>query len=283
MLALFAGAQARAANGVIASDGFGRMVSGGWGIADVGGAWTVLDRAASWSNEDTAKTHTFALHSYRATTLAPPPSTIASDRFQRTVASGWGNADTGGWWTVVGSPWNWSTGGGAGKVTVGAASDERAYLSSFTVQNVDIVEKVVLPKRNTNKCGAFVLGRYSPAYSPTYYRVGVVQGAGGNIFLRGQRSDGSNLARGLDTGIPAAAGAQVMLRVEFHGAKPTVIRARAWRAGTAEPKKWLLNTTDNTSAEQKAGMLGVRLQNEDRSSAPYLSRLRACKRLDRAR
>ena len=152
-------------------------------------------------------------------------------------------------------------------MTVGAAGEERAYLSSFTVQDVDVVERVVLPKCDTNDCDAFVLGRYSPAYSPTYYRVGVVQGAGGDIFLRAQRSDGSNLASDLDTGIPAADGAQVMLRVQFQGANPTVIRARAWRAGTAEPTNWLLNTTDNTSAEQKAGMLGVRLQNEDTGTA----------------
>ncbi len=422
VLALFAGAQAKASNGVVASDGFSRAVSRGWGRADVGGAWTVLDRAASWSvsrgmgrirvaakeqqravlrsvsvqdvdvvakvtlprctgaghycdafllgrmsagrnptyyrvgvaqgtgnrhivlraqrrdgtnlvnaldtgipaargvqvklrvefvgvnptvirartwavdtkepsswllnitdatsaeqvagaigvrvrNEDTAKARTFALHSYQATTLAPPPSTIVSDGFQRTVASGWGNADTGGWWTVVGSPWNWSTSAGAGSVTVTAAGEERAYLSSFTVQNADVVERVVLPKCNTNKCDAFVLGRYSPAYNPTYYRVGVVQGAGGDILLRAQRNDGTNLVNDLDTGIPAADGAQVMLRVQFQGANPTVIRARAWRAGTAEPTSWLLNTTDNTSAEQKAGMLGVRLRNEDTGSA----------------
>ena len=424
MLALFAGAQARAASGPVASDSFSRTVSGGWGTADVGGAWTVLDSAASWSvspgtgsvgapataqrravlssvsvqdvdlvakvtlprcsgsghycdafllgrvsagsdptyyrvgvvqgpgssdillrtqrsdgtnlrsdldtgipaadgaqvmlrvefqgvnptairarawavgasepstwlvnitdangveqvagaigvrlrNEDTAQAHTFALQSYQATTVPPPPppTTITSDSFLRTVASGWGNADTGGWWTVVGSPWNWSTGGGAGTVRVGAASEERAYLSSFTVQDVDIVERVVLPKCATNKCDAFVLGRYSPAYSPTYYRVGVVQGAAGDILLRGQRNDGSNLVSDLDTGIPAADGAQVMLRVQFQGANPTVIRARAWRVGTTEPTSWLLNTTDNTSAEQAAGMLGVRLQNEDTGAA----------------
>ncbi len=423
VLALFAGAQARAAKGVIASDGFGRTVFRGWGRADMGGAWTVLDRAASWSvsrgtgrirvaaraqqravlrsvsardvdllakvtlprctgaghycgafllsrvsggknptyyrvgvvqgsasrdillraqrsdgrnlakdldtgvpaaggaqlmlrvefqganptvirarawavgtkepsswllnitdaasaeqvagaigvrvrNEDTAAAHTFAFHSLRATTLrSPPPSTIASDSFQRTVASGWGTADTGGWWTVVGSPWNWSTSGGAGSVTVGAGAEERAYFSSFTVRDVDVVERVVLPRCGTSDCGAFVLGRYSPAYSPTYYRVGVVQGAGGDILLRAQRSDGSRIASDLDTGIPAADGAQVMLRVEFQGANPTTIRARAWRAGTAEPTNWLLNTTDRTSAEQQAGMLGVRLENEDTGAA----------------
>ncbi|HEY3576773.1 MAG TPA: hypothetical protein VGK68_02110 [Gaiellaceae bacterium] len=221
-------------------------------------------------NEDTTGAHTFAFKSFQATTLPPlpPPTTIAADSFQRSVASGWGNADTGGWWTVVGSPWNWSTKPGGGSVTVAASAEERAYLSTFTVQDVDVVEKVALPRCGVNDCDAFVLGRYSPSYSPTYYRVGVVQGAGGgDILLRAQRSDGTSLASDLDTGIPAADGAQVMLRVQFQGVNPTVIRARAWLAGTTEPSTWLLNTTDNDSAEQQGGMVGVQMQNEDTGAA----------------
>ena len=220
-------------------------------------------------NEDTTGSHTFGFQSFQATALPalPPPTTIVSDSFQRSVASGWGNADTGGWWTVVGSPWNWSTSTGAGSVTVGPASQERAYLSSFTVQDVDALERVTLPKCGVNTCDSFVLGRYTPAYNPSYYRVGVVQGASGDIMLRAQRSDGASLASDLDTGIPAADGAQVMLRVEFQGVDPTVIRARAWPVGTTEPSTWLLNTTDNTSAEQEGGMLGVQMQNEDTGGA----------------
>src|SRR6266496_5909710 len=133
-------------------------------------------------------------------TTTPTPggtaSTAAADSFQRTVTSGWGSADTGGWWTVVGSPWSWSASVGEGSVTVGANSQELAYLSSFTIQDVDIVEKVVLPRcsGSSTNCDAYVLGRYAPAYSPTYYRVGVVQGSGrSNIFIRAQRSDGTNL------------------------------------------------------------------------------------------
>src|SRR5258706_2264257 len=71
---------------------------------------------------------------------------IASDNFQRTIKSGWGSANKGGWWTVAGSPWSWSVSPGTGRVTVGANSEERAYLSSVTVQDVNILEKVVLPR-----------------------------------------------------------------------------------------------------------------------------------------
>src|SRR5437763_12074781 len=70
----------------------------------------------------------------------------AADNFQRTVASGWGNAETGGWWTVVGSPWNWSVAPGAGNVTVGANGEERADLSTFTIQDADVREQFMLPR-----------------------------------------------------------------------------------------------------------------------------------------
>lgn len=242
-------------------------------------------------NEDTAVSHTFQYESYQASALSsgtptptptltstptPTPTpggtggTAAADSFQRTVTSGWGSADTGGWWTVVGSPWSWSVSAGAGNVTVGANSEERAYLSSFTIQDVDVVEKVVLPRcsGSSTNCDAFVLGRYAPAYSPTYYRVGVVQGAGrADIFLRTQRSDGTSLGSDLDTRLTAANGAVVWLHVEFQGVNPTAVRARAWLDGTTEPSTWLLNTTDSNSAEQKAGTVGVRLRNEDTSAS----------------
>ena len=138
------------------------------------------------------------------------------------------------------------------------------------MQDVDLLAKVTLPRcsGSGHYCDAFLLGRVSAGRNPTYYRVGVVQGSGSrDIVLRAQRSDGSNLVNALDTGIPAAGGAQVMLRVEFVGVNPTVIRARAWAVGTNEPSSWLLNVTNASSAEQVAGAIGVRVRNEDTAQA----------------
>src|SRR5205807_1969924 len=61
--------------------------------------------------------------------------------------------------------------------------------------------------------------------------------------------------------------AVVWLRVQFQGANPTTIRARAWLDGTTEPTSWLLNTTDSTAAEQAAGAIGVRARNEDTAAS----------------
>src|SRR5258707_13341741 len=94
-------------------------------------------------------------------------TTIASDSFNRTVSNGWGGADTGGWWTVGGSPRSWAVSPGAGNTTVGANSEERAYLSSFTIPDVDIVEKGGLPRcsGSSTHFGGFVVGRYSSAHN----------------------------------------------------------------------------------------------------------------------
>ena len=179
-------------------------------------------------------------------------------------------ADVGGAWTVLDSAASWSVSPGTGSVGAPATAQRRAVLSGVSVQDVDLLAKVTLPRctGSGHYCDAFLLGRVSAGSDPTYYRVGVVQGPGnGDILLRTQRSDGTNLVSDLDTGIPAADGAQVMLRVEFQGVNPTVIRARAWAVGTTEPSSWLLNITDANSAEQVTGAIGVRLRNEDTASA----------------
>src|SRR5882672_7720731 len=154
------------------------------------------------------------------------PTTVASDSFNRTVGGGWGTADQGGNWTVLDSPASWSVTPGVGSISVPATAQQRGVLSSVSVQDVDLLAKIALPRcsgSGTN-CDAFLLGRVTGGGSPSYYRVGVVQGQGrGTVFLRAQRSDGSSLAGDLDTRIPAANGVVVWVRAEFQGTNPTTV------------------------------------------------------------
>ncbi len=195
---------------------------------------------------------------------------IASDSFNRIVSNGWGTADLGGSWTVLNTPANWSVAPGVGSIRVTAKSQGSGVLGSVTVQDVDLLAKIVLPRcsgSGTN-CGAYMFGRYTGGSTPSYYRVGAIQGNGhSTVFLRAKRSDGANLSSDLNTGITAADGVVLWVRVEFQGVKPTNIRARVWQDGTTEPSTWLLNTTDSNSAEQKAGIVGVRARNEDTSAS----------------
>src|SRR5580704_13107016 len=116
----------------------------------------------------------FSISPTRANTL------IASDSFNRTVSNGWGTADLGGSWTVLDTSTNWSVAPGAGSISVAANSEERGVLGSVSIQDVDLLARIVLPRcsgSGTN-CDAFVIGRYIAGSTPTYYRVGIVQGQG---------------------------------------------------------------------------------------------------------
>ena len=201
---------------------------------------------------------------FTTATTTPPPGPLAADAFNRTVASGWGSADFGGLWTLLDPQASWSVTPGAGSVRVAAFGQARAVLSGVAVQDVDLLAQLVLPlcAGGTN-CDSFLVGRYTGGAVPTYYRVGAVQGPRSSVYLRAQRSDGSNLVSDLDTGIPAAAGVALWVRVQFQGTKPTTIRARVWPVGTTEPPGWLLTTSDSTAAEQSAGAVGLRARNED--------------------
>ena len=207
-------------------------------------------------------------------TTAPRATAVtiyASDSFNRTASSGWGTADAGGTWTVAGTAANWSVSPGAGSIAAGAGGTERAYLGGVAVEDVELSAKVVLPRSSQNNNAlAYLLGRDSGA-SGSFYRVGIGQGTAGTVILRSQRSDGASIAADLDTGIVAAEGAVVWVRVQFEGISPTKIRARAWPDGTTEPTGWLLDVTDSNAAQQIAGKVGVRVRNED-TVAPHTFR-----------
>src|SRR5690348_14906569 len=78
--------------------------------------------------------------------LATGPVTVASDSFNRTVSGGWGTADVGGSWTVLDTAANWSVTPGIGSISVPATGQQRAVLSSVSVQNVNLLAKIVLPR-----------------------------------------------------------------------------------------------------------------------------------------
>ena len=197
-------------------------------------------------------------------------SMVASDRFLRGAADGWGNADLGGAWTIAGTPPSWGVNIVGGRVVAQPNRAERASLGQVAVQDVELVQQVTLPRSSqNNNVLAYLLMRHTGgASAASYYRVGIGQGLGrSTMVIRAQRSDGANLAPDLDTGIAAADAASVWLRVQAVGVNPTRIRARAWLNGTPEPTSWLLDTTDSNAAEQVAGGVGFRERNEDTGAA----------------
>ena len=221
VLALFAGGQARAASGVIASDSFSRTVSGGWGRADVGGAWTVLDSAASWS-------------------VSP----------------------------------------GTGSVGAAATAQRRAVLSGVSVQDVDLLAKVTLPRctGTGHYCDAFLLGRVSAGSDPDLLPGGIVQGPGSSdILLRTQRSDGTNLGAISIRVFPLLTGRRSCCGSSPRGSiRPRSVRALGGRRG-ASPRPGCSTSPTAPVRSRLPARSGCECQ-RGHSTGPHLRRSRATKR-----
>ena len=199
------------------------------------------------------------LTTVEAAASAPTGTPIVVDTFGRTLASGWGSADTGGAWT--GSTSSLSVGGGTGKIRIAAAgSGPSVYLNTTTTKDADLTATMSSDK----------VGTGSGLYLSTVGRR--VAGAGDYRLQTRLRPDGlvgvSILrvdAAGAQTVISAeatvpgyhfVAADKLNVRLQVTGTSPTTVRANVWPATMTEPAAWLRSVTDTTAGLQVAGSVG---------------------------
>ena len=201
---------------------------------------TVTDSLGSTSTVD--KTVTVA--------STPAPAYAAADAFGRTVASGWGTADTGGAWTFASS----STSGasvqdGKGQLTI-AAGQTRTLALGAAVR--DSESRVGYTLTNGPSTGAGYVGLGARRNGSNFYNVRVWHRDTGAVWLVAQRGSTVITSKAV-SGLTWAAGDSFSLRVDVTGASPTSIKAKVWKQGTTEPTAWQLETTDSTAGLQAAG------------------------------
>jgi PKD repeat protein len=181
---------------------------------------------------------------YATTTTAS-----VSDTFARTVASGWGAAETGGAWT---------TSGGVHSVVPGTGRQElrragqagTAHLGGHASTSADVRVQVSLDKVPAGGSSfVSVVGRRVGTAGDYRARLRIQpSGAVTLIAARGETS--------LETvELPGAytAGQRLVVRLQVNGTSPTTVRAKAWAVGTAEPAGWQVSATDSTSKLQQPG------------------------------
>ena len=198
-------------------------------------------------------------------TAVPPPTTLATDSFTRTVSSGWGSATTGGAWTVGGGSTRFAVNGSVGLQSPAIGGTLTATLAGVSSTATDTTVGVSMDTVPTGPVYLTVAGRV--VGSATYgarlklMPTGVVQ-------LHTERT-GTVLAGGTLPDLTLTAGQQLRVRVQVQGTSPTVVRVKAWAAGSSEPAAWQYTTTDSTVGLQSAG--AVRLQTYLSSSATALA------------
>lgn len=200
-------------------------------------------------------TVTGAPTSFKVTTGLPTPppatTTTAADTYARTAVGGWGTADSGNPWSGVGT--SFSVAGGAGRITVnGGGQQAETYLPAIASSASDLRATVSLsPAPAGGSVYASLIGR---RIGTKDYRARLVYSSSGSVNLQLQDA-GTTLTNVKLSGLTATG--PIVLRVQVTGTGTTTLRAKAWRAGSAEPSAWASTSTSRTAALQGSGSIGV--------------------------
>ncbi|MDN3444169.1 PKD domain-containing protein [Microbacterium sp. APC 3901] len=274
------------------ANGLGVSVDGS-GSADADG--TIVSHDWNWGDDTAAGSGATASHTYAeagtytvtlvvtdddgatgtvshdVTVEAPAgPSVLATDSFERTAASGLGTSDLGGAWSLANSASYFAVDGtGVFRLTSGG-SLRTAYLPGVSSASTEVTVDMTFA---TVPVGGSVQSQaLARRIGAADYRARVTVAANGSVSLQVLRS-GTTLATQNLTGLTVTPGTTLTLRVEASGTNPTTIRAKAWKAGTAEPAGWQVSTTDATAALQAAGQVGLAAYaGSGVSNVPYLVR-----------
>jgi len=190
---------------------------------------------------------------------APPPGPIAADAFSRTVSGGWGSADAGGTYTLIGASSSFNVDGSAGTITAGSASTSRgAYLAGSSGADVDITFRVAVDKVAAHANDwIYAIARRS---GNSEYRPRLVLKPDGTIAVSvSVVNNGTETGLGQVTvaGLTQAAGQYIDVHAQVSGSNPTTINIRAWADGQSEPSTWQLTVTDSTASVQLGGAVGL--------------------------
>ncbi|MBO1756823.1 PKD domain-containing protein [Allobranchiibius sp. CTAmp26] len=197
--------------------------------------------------------------SHPVTVSQPAPVTLASDDFQRTVASGWGSLDSGGAWTTSGS--GLSVNGNVGLLaTAKAGGSSMAWANGISSSNSDVRVQFSMDSAPTGGgMYVYVVGRRVTGVGD--YRAKVWLRSDGKVGLAISRMDGTTEVAAVPlqtiSGLTYTPGTMLNVRFDATGTSPTTLQAKVWASGTTEPATWQVQTTDATAALQVRGGVGL--------------------------
>ena len=188
-----------------------------------------------------------------------PAAKFAADTFERTQAGGFGNADTGGAWTVTGGAANASVAAGKGvlKLTK-AGAGVSAYLAGVSAQSTDATVNFSLDKLPDGG-GAFVSLAGRQVSPGNDYRAKVKVASNGAMTLYVTKT-----VAGAETTLKTVAVAGVFapateytVRVQVTGSGTSTISAKVWAAASTEPAAWQTTATDASAELQGPGTVAL--------------------------
>ncbi|MCW2531054.1 MAG: putative sortase-sorted surface protein [Blastococcus sp.] len=193
-------------------------------------------------------------------TSAAPVTLLVRDAFSRTVAGGWGTADTGGAWSAATTS-RFAVSGGAG--TMALTSDGQTQQANLPgAGSANDLTATFTASRTPTGGGLYVSVAGRRIAGVGQYEAKVRWLSGGAVAVSLGRVD----ARWAETIISPAVtvpnvrgttGQLVRVRVQVSGAGPTTVRAKVWQASASEPTAWTRTATDATAGWQGEGGVGL--------------------------
>ena len=187
---------------------------------------------------------------------AATPDYVARDDFGRTVATGWGQAATGGSW---GGAAGFSVAGGVGRITLSPGQTRTNALSAASAKDLD-ARLSVSANKLANGGGLHVnsVVRKSAAGE---YRAKLRTLSTGAVTVALTKLVGTTetqLTTRTLTGYTFTAGSTLELRLQtVTEGNSTAIRAKVWASGAPEPSAWFVTANDAQAQLQSAGRMGV--------------------------
>jgi PKD repeat protein len=186
-------------------------------------------------------------------TLPPGSGVLATDGFERTVASGWGTADQGGAWSITGTAARFSVADGAGSITLTNSVTQQASLGAVSSVNTRVAASFSVDKI-ANAQYISVIGRQVGA---DQYILRVRVATDGSVQLNMLRN-GTAVGAGVTApGVTIVPGAVYQVVFQVTGTAPTALNGKIWKATDPEPAGFQLTRSDATAVLQAPGSVGV--------------------------
>jgi hypothetical protein len=188
-----------------------------------------------------------------------PNADYAVDEFGRYVTGGWGNANTGGAWAIVGSATRTSVLPYAGAMRLDPGTTVQAYLP--TANKGSATGKIGISVDRV-PVGSPVQVYFSTrrTTSDNRYAAKLLLRPDRTVVLRIIKAVGgveTTLASGIVAGLTYSPDAVINVRFSADNSSPTSLRARAWAASAAEPTTWQAVASNSDPALQGDGTVAV--------------------------
>lgn len=209
---------------------------------------------------------------------------VASDTFDRTVPTGWGGADRGGRWQLIGPADAYAVSGGAGRIQLTgdpSTTSRGGYLPGLEEDRADLTV-TVHPTAGLTGSGLSLAVQGRRVSSGRDYRAVVRLSPGGGTTVAlvrvfdgdptGQRMQ--QLSSSVSSPGSAGSGDQVLpvsVRIQVVGSNPTTVRAKVWAGSGAEPQDWTVTAQDSTPGLQRPGTVGLLAQRVDAAETADLA------------